>query len=341
MTFEMPYFLRVAARQLRSRAFLMAAMVLAFPAGAIALILGVWEAALLILIAIQGLSGLALLDIRTHMATATQTRRESEIRTKQLLQGIRDSGSQLSESLVRQDEELCSVRDSLTHVAHRFENFEKRTEASLLPHQTRQVEAIVQLFNRVTPRAPMPPTGGWALDASGVLALIDLVEKHRPQTILELGSGTSSVWMGYALETLGEGAVISVDHDQRYAEITRAQIAKHGLESHVEVRLAPLRSVDIPGHDAQWYDDSKFGDIKDIDLLVIDGPPQSTGDYARYPALPLLIEKFANHAHIVLDDASRADEQAIARRWCEECPSIALSDECAGTSLLALRYTKG
>src|SRR5690606_18547556 len=87
-------------------------------------------------------------------------------------------------------------------------------------------------------------------------------------------------------------------------------IRRHGLGATVEVRHAPLV--------ARWYEASVFADIDTIDLLIVDGPPATTGQLARYPALPLLAERLSPGAVVVLDDAERDAEAEIARRWCEE-----------------------
>ena len=74
----------------------------------------------------------------------------------------------------------------------------------------------------------------------------------------------------------------------------------------------------IGGTEYQWYDPEIFTDISEIDLLVVDGPPEIVGSEARYPAVPLLEQRLAAKAMIVLDDAERNDEDRIAARWVAE-----------------------
>src|SRR3954469_12392039 len=99
----------------------------------------------------------------------------------------------------------------------------------LLRAQTREVEALVQLFQSFTPRAPMPSSGGFALNPTDLLDLLHLIRTRRPKLVLELGSATSSVWLGYALQKYG-GRLVSLDHDPGYARQTRALVAAHGLD---------------------------------------------------------------------------------------------------------------
>jgi hypothetical protein len=51
-------------------------------------------------------------------------------------------------------------------------------------------------------------------------------------------------------------------------------------------------------------------------LMVVDGPPGSTGKHARYPALPAVLSHFKNHAiDILLDDYARSDEKEVGSLW--------------------------
>lgn len=54
-----------------------------------------------------------------------------------------------------------------------------------------------------------------------------------------------------------------------------------------------------------------------VDVLIVDGPPGLTGDWARYPAYPLLREKLRPGAIVLIDDAQRTDERSIVEAWLE------------------------
>jgi predicted O-methyltransferase YrrM len=186
--------------------------------------------------------------------------------------------------------------------------------------ESRSVEAMMQLREGTTLRAPMPPSGKWALDARSILELLELVKMRSPETVVELGGGTSTIWLGYALEGT-TSKIISVDHDPDYADITRWNVERHGLAGTVEVRVAPLQSWAGPESSA-WYAREAFDGIDGIDLLLIDGPPEGTAPEARYPALPALLEKLSPGAIVILDDADRAVEKKTVDRWLEEHPGL-------------------
>ncbi len=195
--------------------------------------------------------------------------------------------------------------------------------------QTREVEALLQLFRDVAPRAPMPSSGRWALNPTDLLGVLFLIEQQRPRLVLELGSGTSSVWIAYALEKFG-GRLVSIDHEQEFAERTRKLLAAHGLDHVAEVRDTPLRPVTVDGATFSWYDVDGLGDVDDVDLMLVDGPPGGVGPLARYPALHLLRHKLSRTATVVLDDANRPDEKDVLARWEAEIPGLSRGPEIIG-----------
>lgn len=198
----------------------------------------------------------------------------------------------------------------------------------------REVEALLQLMSRVdTSERRFPSSGGFAMDAEGLLVLTDLLVSHRPQRILEIGSGVSTTWMGEFVHRHG-GTVVSLEHQEEYAEKSRQMIALRGLQDVAEVRLAALVPVHAGDREFQWYDPQAVQDLEDIDLLVVDGPPQATGKEARYPALPLLIERLAQDCLVVIDDFGRPDERHIVDQWLQEFPDFELVD--VGTDRVGL-----
>lgn len=179
----------------------------------------------------------------------------------------------------------------------------------------REIEALIDIRALVPARTTMPSTQGWAASPITVSALVREIIDTAPSTVVEVGSGGSSVWVGYCLERQGRGRCISLEHEEEYAARTRNEIARHGLTKYVEVVHAPLVDVDIAGETYRWYDLSNVQGLTDIDIVFVDGPPGTTGPLARYPALPLLRERCAPGARFILDDAARPDERAIVQRW--------------------------
>lgn len=247
--------------------------------------------------------------------------------------------------------EVRGVREGVAETANttiaRIDEAEqagKRRQMTLREHvgrlgyePVRQVQALLQLVPRVDARAALPPAGGWAMEPSTLLRLVRVVETSRPGLIVECGSGASTVWLAYAVQALGSGRVVALEHDERFAAETGRMLEEHGLTAVAEVRTAPLTDVDLDGETFAWYDPEALGDLKDIEMLVVDGPPRASGTRARYPAVPVLAPKLSADSLIVLDDADRPEEQEAAQAWLEEFPGLA-RDGDAGDRAAFLRY---
>ncbi|AFR11088.1 class I SAM-dependent methyltransferase [Nocardiopsis alba] len=178
----------------------------------------------------------------------------------------------------------------------------------------------------------MPPLRGWAASPDVLRLLVRIIERDRPALVVECGSGASSVWIGYALRKAGTGRLVAIEHDARYAELSRDLVAAHSLEDVVEIRHAPLAPVpaeyaDGVSADVPWYDTEALVDLKGIGLVFVDGPPQATGVEVRHPAVPVLLPACEDHAVFVLDDAARPDERSLGERWLAAHPDLVRTEE--------------
>lgn len=191
-----------------------------------------------------------------------------------------------------------------------------------------ETQALLQLMQKYPTDAALPTPMGWAMNPSGLLALTGLIESMQPKTVIECGSGTSTIWIGLALRALGGGRLISLEHQSEYAAQSRARVAAHGLEDFVEIRLVDLVPHETVRGSFRWYD-LDTDTVPDIDLLLVDGPPAATGRYARYPAVPILADKLSDGAVILVDDTSRKDEVEAISFWQAEYPQAGPSSEIA------------
>ena len=152
----------------------------------IAAVLG-WDR--LALIGIGGLLAVALLmlaRVRTSLRDVRTRELDLHKRQRDLLKEVHQFGL-ASDAASRHI--LAAIK------AARREGIERGREAHRISwDQSSEMEALTQLFQRIKPRAPMPSSARWALNPTGLLQLVWLIEQHRPGTIVELGSGTSTVW---------------------------------------------------------------------------------------------------------------------------------------------------
>jgi hypothetical protein len=151
----------------------------------------------------------------------------------------------------------------------------------------------------------------WSMRPAAVASVAIELELRRRRTVVELGSGTSTLFFARILRGTG-GRLVSFEHDPEWAAYLSRLLREEQLDDVARVELVDLVP---PG----WYDADRLlarcpcG----VDLLIVDGPPgsQDAAVLAREPAARVLKPKLAADFTIFLDDADRPAEQEIARRW--------------------------
>lgn len=191
---------------------------------------------------------------------------------------------------------------------------ENRRELANLFHQ---VESTIQLESVFGFAHPLPPSRSWAASPDLIVEILNQIRDRKPQLIVELGSGLSTVWIARVLEQNGFGKLVSIDHEAHFAEKTRAQLAVHGLESLVDLRVGALEEQRWVDGTQSWYPQGLFDGLEKIDLLIVDGPPRNDTETYRWPAMWELETRMNSSATIILDDVIRQEEADLAKAWAE------------------------
>ena len=162
---------------------------------------------------------------------------------------------------------------------------------------------------------------------AGLVAVCNDIVLNGRRRVVELGSGVSTILLARLLtqrRPLGGFRMAAVEHDADWAQWVTDQLDREGIGHDVVVIHAPLLPHALAEPGVHWYDDAAVaagldaalrGDL--IDLLLVDGPPAYAAGHglARYPALPVLRDRLAPGATVVLDDVERPGEQEVLRRW--------------------------
>ncbi len=195
----------------------------------------------------------------------------------------------------------------------------------------RQTEAFIQLTQLMEFKSPIPPTRSWAASPDLLLTITEIVRKHRPRFVVELGSGISTLVTSKA----GARRIVSIDNSEEFGGKTVSLLKEHKVRG-VEVRIASLQPY---ANGSTWYDTSKIKDLKKIDLLIIDGPPGSKNPDARYPALAEFKDKLSTSAVIVIDDVHRDGERKLAEDFAKALPNhhLIILDHEKGTAVISPR----
>jgi predicted O-methyltransferase YrrM len=166
--------------------------------------------------------------------------------------------------------------------------------------------------------------------------LLGTVQIQRARTVVECGSGVSTLVLARHFRITGDGHVYALEHDRWWYELMQEWLLERNLADYATVIYAPLERVEVDRGTFTWYSLAAAKPVLDlsrIQLLLVDGPPGVVGSLARYPALPLLRSRLAPSSVVVLDDAQRPDEQRIGRLWEEQLARRAELVEGVGSQL--------
>lgn len=207
--------------------------------------------------------------------------------------------------------EITLLRDAVHEVRRQSHSSQRSVHDRLYS----SVEALIGTYRELDGQAVIPPLGGWAVSPDLALYLVQLVHARQPRVVLELGSGASTLLIGKALDQMGVGQLISIEHDPVWYANTIQELHLAGLNDVVDLRYSPLIPIDIEGSTFRWYDTDSVSDSETADMILVDGPPGPTGPMARYPAGRVLISGAKQGCLVVVDDLIREDEQTMVDLW--------------------------
>lgn len=237
---------------------------------------------------------------------------------------------------------LGAVLMSLRLVAERLNLVQRSVEAIptqiaiSLPSELHAMEVILRRF----PECSIPTTS-WSMRFSNLLAILDLLDAHRPRLVVEFGSGISTLLIAAWMRESHQGRIVSFDHDTDWAAMTRRYLRSHELEDFAEIIHAPLLPVGDERLATTWYDLDRISmtELHEIDLVVVDGPPAGIAEnrLARMPALGKLHTKLSPACAVVLDDANRPGEAEVVQSWLNEFREFTLQKLDTPTGVVILR----
>ena len=271
---------------------------------------------------------------------------ESAKQLKQEIHARAEYGASAARSQSRFNEGIAELRDTLTtqndqlvvqlkQQADELIRVRKTLDSSIkkeILNSTKQIEAFLGVQNYFNTGELSGNMHGWPISPDLALYIIELLETNHYDLVIEFGSGVSTVLMAKTLAKIAsrsDGKVkakqIAFEHLERYYEETSENLKQAGLNNAVELIFSPLQPYVAPNGTAYSYYNcndylailSKHHALTGMRILVlVDGPPKSTGAHARYPALPAVTAHFPNaHVDFLLDDYLRTDEKEIAQLW--------------------------
>ena len=261
-----------------------------------------------------------------------RVRFESHSQAKSVAVGVRLAGHgrlDLLRTRLRFREDVSF--DIIDGVEDRLRDLEGRQHRNL-ENAVFQIESFIRLQNYLGSGILIPDMHGWPISPDFAMLLVDLVERGSYDAVIEFGSGSSTLVLAKALDCVArrEGKspapLVSFDHLLEYHEKTQQILRRADLHSNAQVYFAPLASWhDEVNNTYSYYAcDEALMDLRSQLqmpspklLVVVDGPPASTGPLARFPAMPKITEMFGGDCllHFLMDDYLRTDEQKIVHDW--------------------------
>lgn len=239
---------------------------------------------------------------------------------------------------------LICVAAYLAHKIRRIhlQGFEILTRAEFIQREAgslfAQIQALGNLEKLLELPLGLPALRGWAGSPDFLLHVSRHALSKQPNVVVECSSGASTVVLARCMQINGMGHVYSLEHDKVYADKTTQMLADRGLSQWATVIHAPL--VPHAGLPSPWYDRSVFlPEMQQVEMVVVDGPPNAIGPLARYPAVGALMDRLSGSFHLFLDDADRPEEKEAVARWKQEWPELVAESLQAEKGLTVVRRT--
>lgn len=192
------------------------------------------------------------------------------------------------------------------------------TKWNRFAHLSNDTRAAVELSRLGLPYLPWSDA---SLLPSALQVVLNEIEINSRKTIVEFGSGISTIYIAQILSRLG-GRIVSFESDAEWATFVEDRLAALNLSEFASVVHAPLGPCTLSKNGLDWYDQAAVAAaVQDlsVDCVLVDGPPAYKTGYelARYPALPALSAHLAPDYVVFLDDIHRLGEKQILRLWAD------------------------
>lgn len=247
------------------------------------------------------------------------------------LQGPKGDNDLLDE-FRRLNERFDAIDKRLDRLSTEMRIIEKRNYLQLTAHDA--------LLARLSGNAKtIPPLRGFAISPDTALFLLDLLEEHRPTSILELGSGFSSVIFAHYAKEAG-ARFVSIDSDPKFAANTAALVQRWGLADTFNLVISEIVEQRDGNDSRPYYDPASINPDARFDFVFVDGPAGKYGPTARQGLFPFF-ERFLNPGClIVCDDYSRPGERQTVANWIDaKAVDLLEENKIVEKHAAVLRYT--
>ena len=208
-------------------------------------------------------------------------------------------------------------------IHQKIQDEQKETIRQIKYHH-KELQAL-GLLGEFLPKNYFPVTG-FSLSFQQIQHIINDIAYFKPTKILEFGSGISTVIISNFLKANKLNAKLySVDNDLEWQDQVKNQIEGN---NNTEFFHFPIGETEFSfmNEKVKWYKiprDHLINNLKEIDLVIVDGPSGGICKYSRFGFIPFLMNKLSIDAIIFVDDTHRPEEIDI----CEEAREVFLKNK--------------
>jgi hypothetical protein len=186
---------------------------------------------------------------------------------------------------------LRTIKRALRHPRHAW-MAEKREWGIYTAYRRLKKLGLVQMYCKVPQQAYQP-------DWADLLNIYESVRKKKPRTVIEFGSGCSTLMFARALADNGFGHLYSIDASQPFLQRTRSYMPED-LVPYVSLSYSEIELGEMNGKSVMWH-----RSVPEVaaDFVYLDGP-----DYHDFSVIietqadGILLEPKATQHYTILID---------------------------------------
>jgi hypothetical protein len=193
-------------------------------------------------------------------------------------------------------------------------------------HRSNDDAYALQIIHKLFPETTYLPFTPFSLNPYTIIHVLNEILINKRKRVVEFGSGISTIIISQFIKINNlDTQLLSVDNNLKWQDFISEEIKKNKSENSTTLIHAPLKNIVhdkfIFKDNSSWYDfdviSENLGTLRDVDLLIVDGPGAGTSSYIRFPAL-LSVKPYLSDSYCVfLDDVRRQGEREIALKWSE------------------------
>lgn len=207
---------------------------------------------------------------------------------------------------------LRSLRDRLFGVnkLNYLMKLESDKQKQISDFNKKEIKAF-EILKPYFPKGYLMETS-YSLSFQAIQHILNDIIIHKPKSILEFGSGLSTIIIGHFIkENRLDIRFISIDDNQEWQDILKLQ----GVNA--ELLCFPL----VENHrysylgKGNWFNIPEFHQIngEKFQLVIVDAPKGDASPLSRFGFIPFIKDRLLSNPIVYLDDTNRIDETMISQ----------------------------